>query len=94
MMIPEFPHKAPQGYTYEFEEFKSNVFSIWIRNSSVFDYNLGKPVRSIWGFYDSKKRVYSAPINAKTIGAVVGIDNTSPYSAMQLKQTPLESAYV
>ena len=93
-MMIEFPHTAPQGYSYEFEEFKKNVISIWIYNHRKFDYNLGKPVRSIWGFYDSKKRIYSAPINAKSIGAVVGIENTTPYSAMQLKQTPLESAYV
>lgn len=90
----EFPHKAPKGYSYEFEEFKRNTISIWIRNHRSFDYNLGKPVRSIWGFYDSKKRVYHAPINAKTVGNVVSIDNTTPYSAMQIKKTVLESFFV
>jgi hypothetical protein len=93
-MIPEFPHKAPKGYSYEFEEFKRNTVSIWIRNSTTFDYNLGKSVRSIWGFYDSKKRIYYAPINSKTIGNIVSIDNTTPYSAMQIKQTPLTAAFV
>jgi len=93
-MISEFPHKAPKGYSYEFEEFKRNTVSIWIRNSTTFDYNLGKSVRSIWGFYDSKKRIYYAPINSKTIGNVVSIDNTTPYSAMQIKQTPLTAAFV
>ena len=93
-MTIEFPHSAPKGYSYEFEEFKRNVIAIWIRNSTTFDYNLGKSVRSIWGFYDSKKRIYYAPINSKTIGNVVSIDNTTPYSAMQIKQTPLTAAFV
>ena len=93
-MTIEFPHKAPKGYSYEFEEVKRNTIAIWIRNSTTFDYNLGKSVRSIWGFYDSKKRVYHAPINSKTIGAVVDIRDTTPYSAMIPKQTPLESAFV
>jgi hypothetical protein len=90
----EFPHKAPNGYSYEFESFKRNLIAIWIRNSTTFDYNLGKSVRSIWGFYDSKKRVYHSPINSSTVGNVVGIKDTTPYSAMTLKQTPLESAFV
>ena len=94
MMISEFPHKAPPGYSYEFEDFKRNTIAIWICCHRQFDYNLGKPVRSIWGYYDSKKRVYSAPVNAKTVGAVVSVDNTTPYSAMIPKQTPLEAAYV
>ena len=90
----EFPHKAPNGYSYEFEQFKKNLIAIWIRNSATFDYNLGKSVRSIWGFYDAKKRVYHSPINSSTVGNVVGIKDTTPYSAMTLKQTPLESAFV
>jgi hypothetical protein len=93
-MIPEFPHKAPQGYSYEFEDFKRNKIAIWIRNSATFDYNLGKSVRSIWGFYDSKKRVYHSPVNSSTVGNVVSVSHTTPYSAMIPKQTPLESAFV
>jgi len=93
-MIPEFPHKAPKGYSYEFEEFKRNTVSIWIRNSTTFDYNLGKSVRSIWGFYDSKKRVYHSPINSGTVGNIVSIEDTTPYSAMIPKQTPLTAAFV
>jgi hypothetical protein len=93
-MIPEFSHKAPKGYSYEYEQFKRNLIAIWIRNSHTFDYNLGKSVRSIWGFYDSKKRVYHAPINSSTVGNVVSIEDTTPYSAMIPKLTPLESAFV
>ena len=90
----EFPHTAPKGYSYEFENFKRNITAIWIRSHTTFDYNLGKSVRCIWGFYDSKKRTYFSPINAKTIGKCVDIEITTPYSAMIPKQTPLESAFV
>jgi len=90
----EFPHTPPKGYSYEFEDFKRNVTAIWIRNSATFDYNLGKPVRCIWGFYDSKKRTYFSPTNAKTIGKCVDIENTTPYTAMPLLRTPLETAFV
>lgn len=93
-MSIEFPHTPPKGYSYEFTQFKTNVTAIWIRNHTIFDYNLGKSVRCIWGFYDSKKRTYLAPVNAKTPGKSVDIKNTSPYSAMQLKQTPLTAAFV
>ncbi len=93
-MLTEFPHKPPKGYSYEIEPFKCNVVSIWIHNHYRFSYNNGGTARSIWGFYDSKKRVYHSPVNSKTIGAVVGIEDTTPYSAMQIKQTPLESAFV
>jgi hypothetical protein len=90
----EFPHKPPKGYSYEFESFKKNVIAIWIRDHKVYDYNLGKSVRCIWGFYDSKKGVYLSPVNSKTPGKCVDIDNTTPYTAMPLKQTPLTAAFV
>lgn len=93
MNLKEFPHKPPESYSYEFEDFKRNTISIWIRNHYKFDYNNGAPVRSIWGFYNTKKREYYAPINAKTVGSVVAIQQTTPYTAMQIKQTPLESAF-
>lgn len=93
-MTVEFPHKAPKGYSYEFEDFKRNLTAIWIRNSATFDYNLGKSVRSIWGFYDSKKRVYHSPVNSSTVGNVVRIEDTTPYSAMIPKQTPLTAAFI
>lgn len=90
----EFPHIAPQGYSYEFEEFKRNTVAIWLRHSAVYDYNLGQPVRTIWGFFNTKTKSYHLPTNSKTVGRVVDIDLTTPYSAMILKQTPLEAAYV
>jgi len=92
-MKVEFPHKPPKGYSYEFENFKRNVISIWICNHTRFDYNHGAPVRSIWGFYNTKTKEYHAPVNSKTVGNVVPITSTRPYSAMQIKQTPLEAAF-
>jgi len=90
----EFPHKAPKGYRYESEPFKRNVTAIWIHHCRRFDYNLGSEVRCIWGFYNSKTKEYFAPINSKTIGKRVNLSDTTPYSAMIPKQTPLESAFV
>jgi hypothetical protein len=93
-MIPEFPHHPPKDYSYEFESFNSRAIAIWLRCHRQFDYNLGKPTRTIWGFYSSKKRVYYAPVNAKTIGKQIDIENTTPYTAMPIKQTPLTAAFV
>ena len=90
----EFPHQAPEGYSYEQTEFKRNVVAIWIHHQRRFDYNLGHPVRCIWGFYNTKTRVYYSPINSKTIGRAVDLRDTTPYTAMPIKQTPLEAAYV
>lgn len=86
----EFAHKAPKGYSYEFEQFKRNVVAIWIRNHSQFSYNGGAPVKSIWGFYNSKTREYHAPVNPKKVGDVVDFNSTTPYSAMQLNLKGLE----
>jgi hypothetical protein len=92
--IINFPHDAPDGYSYEFEEFKKNVISIWIRNHSHFDYNGGARVRSIWGFYNQKTKCYYSPVNSKTPGKEVNIENTTPYTAMPPKRTPLEMYFV
>jgi hypothetical protein len=77
-MIVEFYHIAPKGYSYEFEEFKRNVVSIWIRNHAKFDYNNGASVRSVWGFYNTKTKCFHAPVNSKTVGTVVNIADTTP----------------
>jgi hypothetical protein len=93
-MIAEFPHKAPKGYSYEFEEFKRDVVSIWLCCHRKFDYNNGARTRTIWGFYKPKTRKYYAPINSKTIGSCVNIKDTRNYTAMPLKLNPLEAAFV
>lgn len=87
-------HKPPKGYSYEVTEFKTNVVAIWICNHSKFVYNGGAPTRSIWGFWSSKTKKYYAPINSKTIGKEVSIEDTTPYSAMVIKRTPLELAFL
>ena len=90
----ELPHQPPKGMYYETESFKRNIIAVWIHYQRQFDYNLGEPVRCIWGFYNTKTKQYHAPVNSSTVGAVVNVNRTTPYSAMQLKQTPLEEAYV
>ncbi len=90
----DFPHIAPKGYSYEQTDFKRNVVAIWIHNHYRFVYNGGGTARSIWGFYNTKTKTYYSPINSKSIGQSVDIENTTPYSAMQIKQSPLESAFV
>jgi hypothetical protein len=90
----DFPHNPPEGYSYETKEFKRNVVSIWIHHLRKFDYNLGDHVACIWGFYNTKTKQYHAPVNSQTVGSVVDIRNTTAYSAMVPKQTPLESAFV
>lgn len=90
----EFPHKAPKGYSYEQIPFKRNVIAVWILHHHRFDYNLGSPVRCIWGFYNTKTKCYHAPINSSKCGDKVDIRDTTPYSAMKIKRTPLELAFV
>jgi hypothetical protein len=93
-MIVEFPHKAPKNYSYEFESWNTSTVRIMLSCSSKFDYNLGASTKTVWGFYKPKKRTYYAPVNAKTIGEQVNIENTTPYTAMQVKRTALEECFV
>ena len=89
-VLPQtFKHQPPAGYSYEQEQFKRNVNAIWILHERRFDYNHGAAVRCIWGFYNTKTKEYHAPINSSTVGSVVSIENTTPYSAMQLNLNPL-----
>ena len=95
---PDFPHKPPKGYNYEAEQYRRNVVSIWLRFPNRFSYCDHAP-RTIWGFVKTKHgrkgsttTTYHAPINANRVGKVVDIENTTPYSAMQLNLNPLESA--
>lgn len=79
---------------YEYEDFKRNVTAIWICYDREFDYNLGKPVKCIWGFYNTKTKEYFSPINSKTIGKRINPKDTTPYTAMPLKYNPLTAAFV
>lgn len=93
-MIAEFPHKPPKNYSYGYEQFNVRAIRIMLRCHLKFDYNLGVRTSTVWGFYSPKKRIYYAPVNAKTIGKEVNIENTTPYSAMIPNRTPLESAFL
>jgi hypothetical protein len=93
-MFVEFPHTAPKGYSYEQVPFKRNVVAIWIHNHRKFSYNNGGTATSIWGFYNTKTKCFHSPINSKTVGNQVNIEDTSPYSAMVPKLSPLEKAFV
>lgn len=91
----EFPHKPPtKEYFYEYEQFNTRTIAIWLCCSRSFDYNLGKPTKTIWGFYSPKKKVYYAPVNSKTIGKEVNIGETTPYTAMPLQLSTLEKCFV
>ena len=90
----DFRHQPPIGYFYSFEEFKPGTVSIWLNNKRKFDYNLGKPTRTIWGFWKSKTNKFFAPINSKTIGKEVDLKQTRDYTAMQIKSSPLDSLFV
>ena len=86
----DFPHQPPTGYRYETVQFKSNVVAIWTVCNPGFVYNDGNDVRCIWGFYKPKKQQYFAPINSKKVGDQVNVNDTTPYTAMQLNFNPLE----
>ena len=91
MELPnDFPHVAPKGYRYEAIQSKRNLVSIWTVFERGFNYNDHNESHCIWGFYDSKKQQYFAPINSKKVGALVDINDTTPYSAMQLNLNGLE----
>jgi hypothetical protein len=92
-MSVKFPHKAPNNYHYEQSQFKRNITAIWICDDRHYDYNNGKPVRCIWGFYNSKTKQWHAPVNSTTVGDVVDPMRTTPYSAMQIKLNPLMSCF-
>ena len=80
----EFPHSPPtKDYSYEYENFNTRTICIWLCNTRKFDYNLGARTKTVWGFY-----------NPKTIGKEVNIENTTPYTAMQVKRTSLEECFV
>lgn len=79
---------------YEFVEFKRNVIAIYLHYKRKFEYNNKKPVKCIWGFYNTKTDEYFSPINSSKIGSKVDIRNTRNYSAMPLNLSPLESFFV
>jgi len=87
----DFPHQPPENYSYEVESHKANILAIWLRHHYPYTYS-SDVVRTIWGFFNTRKGEYIAPINSKKPGKVVDINDTTPYTAMQLNLNPLEYA--
>ena len=91
-MLSLIPHQPPKGYEYQTVQFKRDVIAIWLLCYRRFVYNGGTPTRTIWGIYNTKTKRFHAPINSKTVGDVVQLTNTSPYTSMPLNLNPLEYA--
>ena len=92
-MSVKFPWKAPDGLYYTQTQFKRNITAIWIHYDRQFDYNNGKPVKCIWGFYCQKTQQWHSPVNSTTVGDVVDPARTTPYSAMMIKLNPLMTCF-
>ena len=91
----EFPHQPPQGFEYWTDDYSKTIKRIWIRNKTrEFIYGDEKHPSSVWGFYCTRKKEYLAPINYKKPGKVVKLHNTTPYTAMSLNLTPIQSAFL
>jgi len=86
------PHKAPNSYEYKASPFKRNIIAIWLLCHRKFIYNGGAPTETIYAFYNTKTKRFHSPINSKTVGEVVNINNASPYTSMPLNLNPLEYA--
>ena len=90
LSLPDgFPHKPPKNYSYEVTQHRRNVLAIWLRDHRSYSYT-NDDVRTIWGFYNTKTRTYSSPVNSTKCGDPVDISNTRDYTAMQLNLNPLE----
>ena len=85
-------HDAPVGYSYEVAQFKTNIISVYLVCHRQFIYNGGAQTKTIWGFYNTKTKQWHSPINAKTVGNVVSMEDTTPYTSMPLNLNPLEYA--
>ena len=86
---PDFYHEPPEGYSYEVTQHRRNMVAIWIINHGEFSYTDSTP-RSIWGFYNTKTKCFHAPINSKTVGKEVRLEDTTPYSAMSINHNALQ----
>ncbi len=90
----EFPHKAPEGFKYETDQFSKTVIRIWIRNYNHEFVGCSEPhPKSVWGFFCQRTKQFKAPIHKDKIGKIVKPEDTTPYSAMQLNLNPLMSAF-
>ena len=91
MELPiDFHHEPPAGYRYEVIRKNSNVVAIWTVCNPGFVYNDGNDVRCIWGFYNAKNNNTMPQSIPPKVGEPVDINDTTPYSAMQLNLNGLE----
>ena len=93
----KFPHEAPTGYHYVTEDYKKNVIRIVLHCDRKFDYNLGKPTKTVWGFWNSKTGKFYRPINYKEMGKVIEDleSTTTAYTGMEPPQKSiLEQCFV
>ena len=94
-MTPNFPHSPPDGYSYSVESFNSKFDRILLHHHRIYDYNLGKPVSTIWGFYNPKSQLYFAPVNSTTPGKQIDLSLTTPYTGMfPPKKSILEECFM
>ena len=92
MSLPtDFPHTAPEGYHYETTPAKQNYTAIWLCHHREYIYH-DTPIRTIWGYHGGKAQCYYAPVSATKRGNKVDLRDTTPYTAMQLLKTTLDSA--
>ena len=90
----DFPHQPPEGYEYRVLRKNASLLSIFTVYQRGFTYNGNSESYCIWGFYNTKKQEYYAPINSTKCGDKVDINSTTPYTAMQLNLNPLELAFL
>ena len=91
MELPDdFTHQPPEGYRYEAVRKNASTIAIWTVYERGFNYNDFNECHCIWGFYNTKKGTYHAPVNSTKQGDIVDIKNTTPYTAMQLNLNGLE----
>jgi len=93
----KFPHKAPKNYRYGTEKYKRDVIRIVLHCDRKFDYNLGQPTTTVWGFFDTKTGKFYRPINYKEVGKeILDLESTTtPYSGMEPpKKSILEQFFV
>ena len=93
-MIENFTHHPPsEDHFYKKVTFKRDVIAIFLVYRPGYIFNRKNPHKTIWGFYDTKKKQFHSPINSKKIGKVVDIEDTTPYTAMTLNLTPLQRCF-
>jgi len=90
-ILSEFPFKAPDDHWYEVEEFKRNTLAVWLCNNKFWLFKNERGHRTIHSFYDTKKKQWLAPINAKKPGKPVKVEDMRPWTSMPINRNPLSA---